>query len=88
MPYRQYAIHFRPSARCACCGARVRMRGFAVVSISSVAALLISIAVFLRVEDFGLLMLFLACLAVFGLIADIWTYRNLTWDPVGEEPSS
>lgn len=82
MPYRQYAIHFRPTAVCASCGSRVRLRHFGRVVFGFVAVLAGFVALLVLSRSRVLVVAGLALLALGSLLADFWTFRNLPWDPV------
>jgi len=84
MRYHRYIVYFKPTATCASCGSTVRFRCFfRVMAVLAVAALLF--VGFTRVVDSLALELTAgATLFLFAILGDLWTYRNLTWDPVRE----
>lgn len=82
MPYRQYVVHFRPTARCVSCGRPVCCSWYyAAVSVAvlGVAAVALFIA---WTETAGLRITAVALLVLLSLLGDLWTYRNLSWDPL------
>lgn len=82
MPYRQYILHFRPTAVCESCGGRVRMRHFRTVMLTAVVVGAVFTVLLLRLAPPALALAGLALAALAGLLADFWTFRNLPWDPV------
>lgn len=84
MPYRQYAIHFRPTAVCGCCGHTVRLRHFRRVLAGFLLVLLGYAAVMAAVPSRPLLWAAFVLAVLACLLADFWTYRNLTWDPADD----
>lgn len=88
MPYRQYVLHFRPTAVCAACGSRVRLRHFARVLVGFAAILAAYTLVLWLAESRVFIAVGLALAVLASLLADFWTFRNLPWDPVegGEGP--
>lgn len=87
MPYRQYIFHFGPRAVCSTCGQEVRLRHFGRV-ITGFAAVVGLMAFLLAMSASPVLLVAAFALIVLScLLADFWTYRNLPWDPVEEEPA-
>ncbi len=84
MRYHHYVVHFRPTAVCASCGTTVRFRCFfRVMAVLAIAALLF-VAFTRAVDSLALELTAGATLFLFAILGDLWTYRNLTWDPVHE----
>ncbi|MEJ2205536.1 MAG: hypothetical protein P8170_15670 [Gemmatimonadota bacterium] len=87
MPYRQYVLYFRPTATCASCGQRVRFRRF-TTAISFGVLAVVAFVVFTRMVDSPPLELTVGAILILGgLMGDLWTYRNVEWDPVRERAS-
>jgi hypothetical protein len=89
MRYHHYIVHFKPTAICASCGSTVRFRCFfRVMAVLAIAALLF-VAFTRAVDSLALEFTAGAALFLFAILGDLWTYRNLTWDPVeASDPSS
>jgi len=87
MPYRQYVLHFRPTAVCAACGRRVRLRHFVRVLLGFAALLAAYALVLVLAESTVFIAVGLALAVLASLLADFWTYRNLPWDPVEDGAS-
>jgi hypothetical protein len=84
MRYHHYIVHFKPTAICASCGSTVRFRYFfRVMTVLAVAALLF-VGFTRAVDSLALELTAGAALFLFAILGDLWTYRNLTWDPVRE----
>lgn len=87
MPYTRYVAHFRPTAACEACGARVRVRHYRrVVAVAVVAITALATVAFLTHSRAWAVTLF-ALGALLGFLADFWTFRNLPWDADGASPS-
>ena len=84
MPYRQYIFHFRPTATCGSCGQAVRLRHFtrvAAVFLAIVAAYTLLLA---SAPSTVFILIGLVLAVLISLLADFWTFRNLSWDPVDD----
>jgi hypothetical protein len=84
MPYTQYVAHFRPTAVCESCGERVRMRHYRAVLGTAFAAVLALAVVVALTSSRALAIVGVALGTLLGFLADFWTFRNLSWDPVEE----
>ncbi|HSM61351.1 MAG TPA: hypothetical protein VK849_11160 [Longimicrobiales bacterium] len=88
MPYHQYVTHFAPTATCATCGRQVRFRFFTRVLIVFVATATTFVVFAGLVDSVALELTVGAALFLLAILFDLWTYKNLVWDPVREERES
>jgi hypothetical protein len=88
MPYTQYATHFRPTAVCGSCGGRVRLRRYrTIVAVTFLCVAVLAVIVVLT-RSVAVAVTGMALGTLLGLLADFWTFRNLSWDPIdGTSPS-
>jgi len=87
MPYTHYAAHFRPTAVCASCGMRVRMRHYRTLLLASLIPVAILAGAVLMTHSVLVAAIGLALGSLLGFLADFWTFRNLSWDPDDAPPS-
>ena len=92
MSYTRYAAHFRPTATCAACGARVRMRHYRWVLATALASVAVLATVVVMTHSALWAATGLALGTLLGFLADFWTFRNLSWDlddaPPPTDPSA
>jgi hypothetical protein len=81
MPYHEYLVHFKPTAVCAACGRRVHLRHFPWVLLGFVAVAAAFVVLVVLTDSRPLVVAGVALAVVVALLADFWTYRNLSWDP-------
>ena len=88
MPYSRYAFYWRPTAVCAHCGQRVRLRYYwalALVALLLAAALIMAA---LLLESLMAVGGSLLAAAVAALVLDRWAWRTSPWDQVIRRPES
>ena len=87
MPYFRYAGHFRRTAVCESCGNRVRIRRYRTVLATTFALVaLVALPVYLT-RSIPVAATALALGTLLGLLADFWTFRNLSWDLDADDAS-
>lgn len=88
MPYTQYAAHFRPTAVCGSCGGRVRLRRYRTLLALTLLSVAVLAVLVVLTRSVAVAITGMALGTLLGFLADFWTFRNLSWDPIdGTSPS-